>query len=564
MSVTRITGLLAAASALVLATTAAQAFVSDNDLARPASGEWLHINGSWDGTRYSTLTQLTPDNAGGLGVNWIYSVGGETDIQGSPLYHDGILYLPQDNMVHAVDARSGARVWKYEWELPEDWGGQFVPFFTGKHRGVAIAGDNIYFVTNECTIVALNAKSGDEVYTHKIDRPYPKDFEQSDDSNGYFCTSGPMAIPGQLIVPMNATDTGGLQGYVHGHDLETGEQLWAANMIPGPGEPGADTWPGNSAEYGGAGPWIIGSYDAELGLYYTGTANAYPWNPYTERDGAGAGGFRNEGAAAIVAVDVESGKVKWRYTAVPGDPWDYDTMQTPMLATIDGRRTVVQPNKTGYTHYLDADTGEFLQAPQHADKINWAKGYDADGNPIWDHPIPPEGETVEIWPSLLGSINMSPSALNPNTGMVYLPRRENSMSYVLEKVQVTSNVQNLGATFEILAGGSQVNSAHDLKSGAEIWRISEPRDGDAGGMLTTGGNLTIYASQGGLVTVANATTGEIVYTFNTNSTSHSGGITYLVDGKQHIAFALGGLPQFGSAPDDNPVNHSSLIVSFGL
>lgn len=159
---------------------------------------------------------------------------------------------------------------------------------------------------------------------------------------------------------------------------------------------------------------------------------------------------------------------------------------------------------------------------------------------------------------------MSPSALNPNTGMVYLPRRENAMSYVLEKVQVTSNVQNLGATFEILAGGSQVNSAHYLKSGAEIWRISEPRDGDAGSMLTTGGNLTIYASQGGLVTVANATTGEIVYTFNTNSTSHSGGITYLVDGKQHIAFALGGLPQFGSAPDDNPVNHSSLIVSFGL
>ena len=564
MSATRITSLLAVVSSLVLAATAVQAEVSEADLARPAGGEWLHINGSYDANRYSTLRQLTPDNAGGLSVKWIYSVGGETDAQATPLYHDGLLYLPQDNMVHAVDARSGTRVWKYEWELPEDWGGQFVPFFTGKHRGVGIFGNNVYFLTNECTIVALNAKSGEEVFAHKIDRPYPRDFEAADDSNGYFCTSGPMVVPGALIVPMNATDTGGLQGYVHGHDLETGEQLWAANMIPGPGEPGADTWPGDSREYGGAGPWIVGSYDPELNLYFTGTANAYPWNPYTERDGAGAGNMRNEGAAAIVAVDVTTGEVKWRYTAVPGDPWDYDTPQAPMLTTIDGVRTIVQPNKTGFTHYLEAATGKYLQAPAHADRINWAKGYTADGNPIWDVAVPPEGETVEIWPSLLGSVNLSPSAINPDTGMVYLPRRENFMSYVLEKVQVTSNVQNLGATFEIMAGGSQVNSAHDLRSGAEVWRITESRDGDAGGMLTTAGNLTIYASQGGLVTVANATTGEVVYTFNTNSTSHSGALTYLVDGKQYVTFALGGLPQFGSAPDDNPVNHSSIMVTFGL
>ena len=184
MSATRITSLLAAASLLFLAATPAQANVSEADLARPAGGEWLHINGSYDANRFSTLTHLTADNAGDLDVKWIYSVGGETDMQASPLYHDGLLYLPQDNMVHAVEARSGNRVWKYDWELPEDWGGQFVPFFTGKHKGVGIHGDNIYFITNECTIVALNAKSGEEVFTHKIDRPYPKDFEAADDSNG--------------------------------------------------------------------------------------------------------------------------------------------------------------------------------------------------------------------------------------------------------------------------------------------------------------------------------------------------------------------------------------------
>jgi len=562
MSVRRLTAALAAAAAL--AAGAAQAGVSDADLARQAGNDWLHANGSWDGNRFSTLTNINASNAGNLKVKWIYSVGGETDAQATPLKHEGLIFLPQDNAVHAVDARTGARVWKYEHELPEDWGGQFVPFFTGKHRGLAIAGDNIYFLANDCTLIALNYKSGEEVFAKTNDRPYPKDFEKSSDSNGYFCTAGPLAIPGQIIVPMNATDTGGLQGYVESRDMNTGEQLWAANMIPAPDEPGGDTWPGDSRVYGGAGPWIVGTWDPELKYYFTGTANAYPWNPYTERDGRGAGNMANVGAAAIEAVNTETGKVAWRYTVVPGDPWDYDSMQTPMLANISGKRIVVQPNKTGFTHFLDAASGKFLMAPAFSDKINWAKGYDASGNPIWDHPIPPEGETVEIWPSLLGGVNMSPSAINPQTGMYYIPRRENGMTYILEKVQITSNVRNLGSTFEVMQGGSQVNSAHNLKDGKEMWRLSESKDGDAGGMLTTAGNLTIFASQAGMVHVVNATTGEVLYTFNTGTASHAGPITYLSDGEQQITFALGGLPQFGSAPDDNPVNHGSLLVTFGL
>ena len=564
MNVKQLTAALGAAAAVALAAGAAQADVSDSDLARQAGSAWLHANGSWDGNRFSTLTNITPANAGNLKVKWIYSIGGETDAQATPLYHDGLIYLPQDNAVHAVDARTGARVWKYEYELPEDWGGQFIPFITGKHRGLAIRGDKVYFLSNDCTLIALQYKSGEVAFSKKVDRPYPKDFEKSADSNGYACTVGPLAIPGQIIVPMNGTDWGGLQGYVHGHDAETGEQLWAANMIPGQGEPGYDTWPGDSREYGGAGPWIVGTWDPELKYYFTGTANAYPWNPYTERDGRGAGNQMNVGAASIEAVNTETGKVAWRYTAVPGDPWDYDSMQTPMLATIDGKRIVVQPNKTGFTHFLDAATGKFLMAPAFSDKINWAKGYDASGNPIWDHPVPPEGETVEIWPSLLGGVNMSPSAINPQTGMYYIPRRENGMNYVFEKVQVTSKVRNLGVTFEVMAGGSQVESAHNLKDGKEMWRLTESRDGDAGGMMTTAGNLTAFASQAGMVHVVNATTGEVLYTFNASTASHSGPITYLSDGQQQITFALGGLPTFGSAPDDNPVNHGSILVTFGL
>jgi alcohol dehydrogenase (cytochrome c) len=196
-----------------------------------------------------------------------------------------------------------------------------------------------------------------------------------------------MAIPGTIIVPMNGTDFGGLAGYVLGVDPASGNIQWKAAMIPGKGEAGADTWPEGSTQYGGAGPWISGSWDPELKMYYTGTANAYEWNPRNR----GNGELDNLGAASIVAVDTTSGKVPWRYVAVPGDPFDYDVPQTPMVITIDGKKTVVQPNKTGYIHYLDAKTGQYLRAVPFVEKIDWAQGYDAKGRPINMAPVPKEG-----------------------------------------------------------------------------------------------------------------------------------------------------------------------------
>ena len=545
----------------------ALADVSDSDLFAPAGSEWIHVNGNLDGTRHSTLNQINTNNASDLEVKWVYSTGGTTNAQGTPIYHDGMLFLAQNNSVHAINATTGKRAWIYDHDLPEDFGGQFNPFFTGKHKGVSIYGKNIYFLANECTIVALDYKTGDVKFSYKIDRPYPRDFETTADGNGYFCTAPATVIPGKLLVPMNATDTGGLQGYVHAHSTDTGERLWAANMIPGPGEPGAESWPGNSREYGGAGPWVPGTYDDELKTYFTGTANAYPWNPYTERQGAGSdGGNANVGAAAIVAVNTDTGKVRWRYTVVPGDPWDYDAQHTPILIDINNQRVVVQANKTGYMHYIDAASGKFLQAPQIADKITWANGYDSNGNPLWSQAVPEEGVEVEVWPSLLGAVNLSSAAYNPGTGMIYLPRREAPMAYTLEKVQVTSNVRNLGAAFEIAPNGNdkQVNSAHKITDGSEVWRNEVNTGGDAGGMMTTAGNITAYSTQGGVLTVVDANSGKILYEFASNSNSDSGPNTYMVNGKQMISFHLGGLPQFGAAGDTNPVNNGGLVITLGL
>jgi alcohol dehydrogenase (cytochrome c) len=533
--------------------------VSDVMLAADPGASWLHTNGNWAGHRFSTLAQINPGNAKDLKVAWLFSTGGKTDAQNTPLFHDGLVYFAQDNTVFALDGRSGKRIWKYAHKLPDDWGGYNVPFITGKHRGLAIYGENVYFLSNDAKLHAINYKTGAAKFVKSWpDFPYPKDFAKAADSTGYATTIGPMAIPGTIIVPMNGTDFGGLPGYVIGVNPENGDMKWKANMIPAPGEPGYESWPAGSHEWGGAGPWISGSWDPEMKMYFTGTANAYPWNPKTR----GGGKMDNVGAAGITAVSTESGKTIWRYTAVPGDPWDLDTPQTPMIISIDGKKTIVQPNKTGFIHYLDPKTGHFLRAVPFADKITWIQGYDSSGRPVNQIDLPIEGgPTVEMWPSLLGGVNMYPSAYNPKTGYIYLPSVNAGMKYGFEDIKIISNVRHFGAFQEFL-WGYEVDQARDVKSGREVWRDQQSKHGYAGGMLTTAGNITFYTTQGGVFHATNATNGEVLYTLNLGTTPKAGPITFMVDGKQCVAQAVGGVPGFGY--EEHNLEHGGMVAAFCL
>jgi alcohol dehydrogenase (cytochrome c) len=547
----------ALACAGVLSTVQAGS-VNDSMLAADPADSWLHGNGNWAGHRFSTLNQVNSGNAGQLRVAWITSLGGKNDAQNTPLAHDGLVYVAQDNKVLALDGRNGRIAWRYEHKLPDDWGGYNVPFVTGKHRNLAISGEHIYFLSNDAKLHAIHYKSGQAKWVKSYDGfKAPKDFAKADDASGYVTTVGPMAIPGCIIVPMNGTDFGGLPGYVLGVNPESGEMMWKAPMIPGPGEPGHDTWPPGSHEYGGAGPWIIGSWDPDLQMYYTGTANAYEWNPKNR----GGGKMDNVGAASVVAVKTDTGKVAWRYVAVPGDPWDFDIPQTPFVITIDGKKTVVHPNKTGYIHYLDAATGKFLRAPPFADKITWIKGYDKNGRPIGQVPLPAEGaDPVEIWPSLLGGVNMYPNAYSPITGNLYLAASNDGMKYGFEEIKVISNVRHFGAYQEFI-WGYEVEKAVNVKSGKEVWRNQKSTPGFAGGMLATAGNLVFYTSQAGIFTASDASTGAILYQFSVGTTAKAGPITYMVDGKQYVVQTLGGLPGFGRDPANN-VEYGSMVVGF--
>jgi len=533
--------------------------ITEAMLAADAGEAWLHTNGNYAGHRYSTLADINADNAQSLKVAWMMSVGGKTDAQATPSYYDGLLYFPQDNKVFAIDPEDGKIVWRYEHKLPDDWGGYNVSFFTGKHRGVALFGDSVYFLSNDNKLHRIDMKTGKAKWVKSFEGfPYPKDFAKAKDSNGYCSTVGPMAVAGAIILPMNGTDTGGLPGYVLGVNPDSGDMLWKASMIPGKGEVGYDSWPEGSQAYGGAGAWIVGAYDPETKTYYQGTANAYEWNPRNR----GGGKLDNVGAASIEAIDTTNGKVNWRYVAVPGDPFDYDVPQTPLLIKLSGKTTVVQPNKTGFTHYLDASSGKFLQAVPFADKINWAKGYDANGRPVDMMAPPKEGaEGIELFPQLLGGVNMYPSAFNPKTNMLYLASTNGSMKYSLEDIKVISNVRHFGATNDFIWGGNEVEKAIDANSGKQTWRIDDDKPGYAGGMMTTAGNLVFYSTQGGEFRAVNATNGKVLYRFKTGTAAKSGPMTFSHKGKQYVVQALGGVVGFGR-DEAVGVEFGSTMVAF--
>ena len=534
--------------------------VTDANLAADAGDNWIHTNGNYAGHRYSTLDKINTGNAGKVKVAWTMSVGGKTDAQATPTVVNGVIYFPQDNKVFAIDGKTGAIIWKYEHKLPDDWGGYNVPFFTGKHRGLAVYGENIYFLSNDVKMHAINMKTGKAAFVKDYAPegfPYPKDFAKSKDSNGYFLTVGAMAVPGTIIIPMNATDTGGLQGYVVGADPATGNIKWKANMIPAKGEPGGDTWPEEAKPYGGAGPWIVGSYDPETKQYLTGTANAYEWNPKNR----GAGKMDNVGAASIVATNVESGKVTWRWTGVPGDPWDYDLPQTPLLIKMDGKTVVAQPNKTGYVHYLNIKDGSYIKADKFIDKLTWVKGYSKEGRPIDMVALPKEGgDPVEIWPGLLGGVNMYPNAYNPKTGLMYLASTESGMKYGFEEIKVISNARHFG-TYQEFIWGNEMNRAFDPKTGKIAWTNDEGKPGYSGGMLTTAGGVTVYTTQGGSFRITDAKTGKTLYSMDTGVAAKAGPATYTAGGKQMIVQALGGTPGFGR-DDAHKAEFGHMLIAF--
>ncbi len=525
-----------------LAQTASLADVSSDALlqAQDNGGEWLMYGRNYLNQRYSPLDKITKENVSQLKPVFGYSTGGKfAGLEATPLFHDGTLYFTADYArVFALDARTGTVKWYWEPEYED--GLEAVLCCGPVNRGLAISGDKVYVGTLDARLVALNIKDGSVAWEKKIDEW----------QNAYASTGAPLVVKGKVIVGIAGAEYG-MRGYVRAYDAETGTELWTRHTIPGPGEPDHDTWPGDTWKTGGASTWQTGAYDPETNLLYWGTGNPGPWNSDLRKGD-------NKWSCSLLAIDVDTGEIKWGYQYTPNDAWDYDGNNAPALmdVTIDGkpRKVAVQANRNGFLYVLDRVTGEFIYASATIEGINWTSGLDPKtGRPTVNEEKRPKsgGDKVEpVIPGLEGGTNWFPIASNPDKGIVYLNTNDWVMSlkaWKPEDVVYKAGSLYMGVDYQMYRHKDKTGylKAFDVANKKWLWELPSALPMFAG-VLATKNGLLFTGDQLGNFMAVDADNGKQLWRFQTGSGINASPITYELDGKQYVAIlsGLGGDPSF--------------------
>jgi alcohol dehydrogenase (cytochrome c) len=508
----------------LLAPAGASAQVSYDRLrhAEAEPGNWLTYSGSYAGHRYSPLAELTPKSVAGLKAAWVYQVAEKTRLETSPIVIDGILYITEvPHAVTAIDGRTGRALWRWHRPPAKD----MALCCAHVNRGLAVLGDALFHVTLDNHLVALDLRTGTERW----------DVVLADRALGYSSTGAPLALRDKVVVGIGGGEFG-IRGFIDAYDPKTGARLWRFDTIPGPGEPGHETWAGESWRHGGGGTWLTGSYDPELDLLYWGTGNPSP--DYNGDDRAGDNLYTD----SLVAVDATTGKLRWHFQYTPHDLHDWDSNQVPMLvdAKVDGkpRRLVVQANRNAFYYVLDRETGAFLAGTPFA-KQTWATGLDAKGRPILVPNMEPSAEGTLVYPGLGGGTNWYSPSYSPRTGLVYVPARDDyaqtffkmKMEWaprVLFESGVTRNQEGVDSSGAV--------KALEAATGKLRWEFKYPVR-PTGGLLSTAGGLVFGGNHDGYFFALDAASGEPLWRFPTGGAIDANPVSFLVDGKQHVAIA---------------------------
>ncbi|MBL8240135.1 MAG: PQQ-binding-like beta-propeller repeat protein [Bryobacterales bacterium] len=488
--------------------------VRHEDVMKGAGENWLTYAGTYAGWRYSPLNQITAENAKNMVPKWVYHVPGARGLRSSPIVYQGVMYITNTNSVYAIDARSGRLVWQYA--DPRAQKG-------GVNRGAAIWGERVYFTTSDNYLVALDRQTGGLIFNKKF----------ADVEKGTTSTSAPVIAKGKVIVGSAGGDSG-MRGFIMALSAETGAELWKTYTVPAKGEKGAETW-GDLIEWGGGAAWLSGTYDAELNTLYWTTGN--PWPDYN-------GGVRqgdNLYTCSLLALDLDTGKMKWHFQFTPHDTHDWDAQSWPMLVDTEirgqKRKVVLHANRNGYFYALDRVTGEFLRATPLIDKITWAKGVDDKGRPIQLPNIEPTATGNWICPSVKGATNWMGQSYNPGTGLLYVLTLEQCGMYFRssQEPQPMKNFSGGGATEE---GGQVVLRALDPKTGNRVWEYPMTGAGRMWtGTVSTAGGVIFSGDDDGHMVGLDARSGKNLWYFNTGELLTASPITYAVDGKQYVAVA---------------------------
>jgi alcohol dehydrogenase (cytochrome c) len=519
----------------------AQQVTSEQILRASATPQnWVTYNGTYDSQRYSRLDQITPSNVRNLEQQWVVQNQVFGAWQSNPLVVDGVMYVTQrPNDVMAVDVKTGRVFWLYRHTPSPD-----ARVCCGaNNRGVAILGGTLFMGTLDGYLVAIDAKNGRPLWNVAV----------GDVKLAYSITMAPLVVKDKVIVGVGGGEYG-IRGFVAAFDAKTGREAWRFYTIPGPGEPGNETWGNDSWKTGGAPVWVTGSYDPELNLTYWGVGNPGPdWNP-DQRPGD------NLYSDSVVALDADTGALKWHFQFTPNDAYDYDSVQVPILVDRDWQgkpaKLMLWANRNGYFYVLDRATGKFLLGKPFV-KVNWASGLDANGRPIQT----PQPAGAPTWPGNQGGTNWYPPSYSPRTGLFYFSAWENYATiYRKEQSSYEPGRSFLGGGFTVLtpvegaptvgigrrspinnwtdAVGNGAVIAVDPATGDHKWKFQQFDVSDAG-ILTTASDLLFTGGREGYFYALDARTGVVLWQANLGGQIVMAPITYQVDGRQYVSVISG-------------------------
>jgi alcohol dehydrogenase (cytochrome c) len=527
-------------SLVSLATCALHAQVLFDRLVRAADEpqNWLTYSGTYSGQRYSLLRQIDATNVKNLEMKWVFQAQSLNSFSATPLVVDGVMYLTQaPNDVIALDAKTGRVFWTYHYNPSP-----------GRlccrglvNRGLAILGDTLFMATVDAHLLGIDAKTGNVLWKTKV----------AEAKLSYAMTLAPLVIKDKVVVGVAGGEYG-IRGFIAAYDAHSGREAWRFHTIPGPGEPGHGTWSGDSWEHGGASVWVTGSYDPDLNLTYWGVGNPGPDFNSVQREGD------NLYSDSVVALDADTGKLRWHFQFTPHDPYDYDSTQVPVLVNGNwngsARKLMLWGNRNGFFYVLDRTNGKFLLGRPYA-KVNWASGLDANGRPI----ITPQTPDTPIFPGPLGATNWYSPSYSPRTGLFYLSTWENyALVFAPGETVVYKEGQNFtGGNLKPAPGdapmpGMQrgaVNTWHegaahgivralDPSTGTEKWAFTM-HDVTTSGILTTASDLLFVGGREGFFQALDARNGALLWKASLGGEMAAGPITYAIDGKQYVAIAAG-------------------------
>jgi len=502
---------------------------------------WLSYSGGVQSQRHSSLNQVTPENAKNLELQWIFQARSLEKFEATPLVVDGIMYTVQaPNDVVALDAVTGRIFWIYSYTPSKD-----ARVCCGRvNRGLAILGDTLFMGTIDGHLIAIDAKSGSPIWNVTVAKA----------EAGYSLMHAPLVVKDKVIMG-TAGGEYGIRGFLAAFDARTGKEAWRFYTVPGPGEKGHETWAGDSWMHGAASIWVTGSYDPDTNLTFWGVGNPGPdWNGDV-RPGD------NLYSDSVIALDADTGELKWHYQFSPHDEFDYDSVQVPVLADIqwqgkDGvkrpRKVMLWANRNGFFYVLDRTNGEFLLGKPFA-KVTWANGFDEKGRPMKVPGMKPTPEGTVVYPGVQGATNWYSPSFSPHTGLMYIPTWENySALFITEPAEYEEGRRyTAGMPRSVVPSmrPGQVNNRSE-EEGYGAVRAIDPQTGDRkwefkmtdvtdSGILTTASDVLFVGGREGYFYALDARNGSVLWRMTVGGQVANGPMTYSVGGKQYVAVAAG-------------------------